>query len=119
MSDNESPVTVDLERPTSYNRLAVLLRLFVVAPHLIVFFFVGGIQLLMTLIAWATVLATGKYPEGLYAASAGIFRWCVRLLAYVNLLSDDYPPLAPEESIETAQAKLSEPAVEMIEAKTG
>ena len=119
MSDNESPVTVDLERPTSYNRLAVLLRLFVVAPHLIVFFFVGSIQLLMTLIAWATVLATGKYPEGLYTASAGIFRWSVRLLAYVHLLSDDYPPLAPEESIETAQTKMLEPAVDMIEAKTG
>lgn len=119
MSENESPVTVDLERPTSYNRLAVLLRLFVVAPHLIILFIVGGIQVMLTLIAWATILASGKYPEGLYTASAGIFRWCVRLLAYIHLLSDEYPPLAPEESLETAQAKLVEPTVEMIEAKTG
>jgi Domain of unknown function (DUF4389) len=118
MSENDSPVTVELERPRSYNRLSVLLRLFVVAPHLVVFFVLGGIQVIVTLIAWASILANGKYPEGLYAASAGIFRWCVRLLAYVHLLSDDYPPLAPEEGSVSSLAEELEQTRDLVTSRT-
>jgi hypothetical protein len=119
MPQNDSPVTLDVERPRSYNRLTVLLRLFVVAPHLVVFFFLGGVQLIMTLIAWGVILVSGRYPEGLYTASAGIFRWWVRLLAYVHLLSDDYPPLSPEDESSESQPAELEPAREIVPSRTG
>jgi len=104
MSQSESPVTLDIERPQSYNRLEVLLRMFIIAPHLIVFFFLGGLQIMVTLVAWIAILSSGKYPEGLYAISLRIFRWWVRLFAYFHLLSDDYPALAPEEALDKSQA---------------
>jgi hypothetical protein len=118
MSRDDSPVTLGVERPQSYNRLTVLLRMFVIAPHAIVFFFLGGVQLIVTLLAWGAILATGRYPEGLYTASLGIFRWCVRLLAYVNLLSDDYPPLSPEEESNRPQRAELEPARDMTTSRT-
>jgi hypothetical protein len=97
MPGNNAAVRLDVERPQTYNRLTVLLRMFVIVPHAIVFFFIGGAQVVVTLLAWGLILFTGRYPEGLYNFSLGVTRWCVRLLAYIHLLTDDYPPLSPED----------------------
>lgn len=35
---------------------------------------------------------TGKYPGPLYDFIMGLNRWCYRVLAYVALLTDEYPP---------------------------
>ena len=35
---------------------------------------------------------TGKYPRALYDFVMGLNRWCFRVLAYVMLLTDQYPP---------------------------
>lgn len=97
MSGNPSSVTFEVERPQRYNRLTVLLRMCIIIPHTVVLMFLGSAQVVVTLLAWAVILLSGRYPEGLYNFSLSVSRWCVRLLAYVNLLTDEYPPLAPEE----------------------
>ncbi len=53
-----------------------------------------GISLLglLVLVAAVVVLFTGSYPRALFDLVMGINRWVYRVLTYVLLLRDDYPP---------------------------
>ncbi len=52
----------------------------------------GGVIALLAL-AGAVVLAlTGSYPRQLFDVTIGLSRWCFRVLAYVALMRDEYPP---------------------------
>jgi hypothetical protein len=44
------------------------------------------------LIAGISLLFTGRYPRGLYDLMLGVARWSLRVIAYLALLSDQYPP---------------------------
>jgi hypothetical protein len=45
------------------------------------------------LIAAIALLFTARYPTGLYDLVVGISRWSYRLVAYLALMTDRYPPL--------------------------
>jgi hypothetical protein len=38
------------------------------------------------------LLITRQYPRGLFDVLVGINRWLYRTIAYVALMTDDYPP---------------------------
>jgi len=44
-------------------------------------------------IAAIAMLFTTRYPPGLFDFAVGINRWGYRLLVYVALMTDRYPPL--------------------------
>jgi hypothetical protein len=44
------------------------------------------------LIAGVALLFTGRYPRGLYDLLVGVARWNLRLIAYLLLLTPQYPP---------------------------
>jgi hypothetical protein len=44
------------------------------------------------LIAGVALLFTGRYPTGLFNMLIGIHRWGYRVIAYVALMTDWYPP---------------------------
>jgi hypothetical protein len=44
------------------------------------------------LIAAIALLFTTRYPTGLYDLVVGINRWSYRLVVYVALMTDQYPP---------------------------
>jgi len=44
------------------------------------------------LISAVALLFTGRYPAGLYDLAVGINRWSYRLVLYVALMTDRYPP---------------------------
>jgi len=44
------------------------------------------------MIAVIILLFTGRYPVGLYNLIMGGMRWTYRVIAYVALMTDDYPP---------------------------
>ena len=54
----------------------------------------AGISLLgiLVLVAGLVLLFTGRYPRALFDVIIGVNRWIYRVLAYVALMRDEYPP---------------------------
>lgn len=52
----------------------------------------GALAAAAAFIAWFAILFTGRYPQGLRDLVAMYLRWRVRVVAYVALLRDEYPP---------------------------
>jgi hypothetical protein len=54
-----------------------------------------GIAAMFVVIAgFFAVLVTGKYPEGARDFLVGVYRYNLRVQAYIGLLTDQYPPFA-------------------------
>ncbi|GAA4758469.1 DUF4389 domain-containing protein [Actinomycetospora chibensis] len=51
-----------------------------------------GLISLLVLIAAVGLLFTGRYSRGIYDAVVGLNRWVLRVVAYVTLMTDTYPP---------------------------
>jgi hypothetical protein len=91
------PVRIDIQPALeNRNRLTVGLRLIWVIPALlfaivlfIAVFFVG-------IAAFFAVLFTGRWPDGMRDFVLKAMRYGVRVTAYLNLLTDEYPPFALE-----------------------
>jgi Domain of unknown function (DUF4389) len=79
---------------TDRNRVTVLLRYFLVLPHLFVLIFVGIAAGVAAFIAWFAVIITGQWPAGLRDFVLGYVRWSTRLSGYAYLLTDAYPPFS-------------------------
>lgn len=91
------PVGMDVDPATGQNRLSVLLRLIFAIPILIFGMLVGIGLAIVTVIAWFVILITGKYPAGMANFAAGSVRLSARMLGYLYLLTDEYPPFNLDE----------------------
>lgn len=93
--DAEYPAELELEAAGEQrDRLSVGLRLIYAIPHLILLAFLGIAWGVTSIVAWFAILFTGAYPEGLYNFGLGVFRWQIRVEAYLLLLRDEYPPFS-------------------------
>jgi hypothetical protein len=99
------PAELEVEYPQRLSRALVLVKWLLAAPHLIIVALIltdllaypGGtgaysILNLVVVIAGVFVLITGRYPRGLFGFLMGLNRWLYRVVIYVALLRDDYPP---------------------------
>lgn len=76
------------------NRLTVGLRLIWMIPAAIVTLIIAIVAYICWFIGAIVVLFTGKWPEGLRSWVLKFVNALNRLNAYVNLLTDEYPPLS-------------------------
>ncbi len=90
------PLRLEITPAEHYNRWTVAFRAFLVIPHAIALLFLGAAQAIVTLIAWVSILVTGRYPADLFDFSVGVSRWTARVSAYVYLFVDDYPSFSLE-----------------------
>ena len=98
------PATFDVAYPAELSRRLVLVKWWLLAiPHFLVLGILlgsstagryGAPGLLYLLVAFAglALLFTRRYPGGLFDLVLGLDRWVYRVLAYVLLLTDEYPP---------------------------
>jgi hypothetical protein len=67
-----------------------------VFPHAIVlgFVFIGLVFALIG--AWFSILFTRRFPPGIFGFAAGTLRWNLRVTAYQNFMTEQYPPFSLE-----------------------
>jgi hypothetical protein len=93
--DGGDPHTlVTLTYPESLNRWMPLYKWFLAIPHYLVLFGLMVAAVFVVLAGFFAVLFTGEYPVGLRNFLVGVYRYNLRLQAYVGLLNDRYPPFA-------------------------
>lgn len=99
---HDNNVVFEIPYPESSNRLTVLLRVLIgiilLLPHLICLWLLQIGMMICVLLAWLIVLFTGKYPKGMHDFVVGVMRWGVRVGAYMNFLTDTYPPFTMAET---------------------
>jgi len=93
--DASYPTSLTVADPeTPRDRVTVGLRLLLAIPHFFVLAFVLTGWWITTVVAWFSILFTGRYPSGLYGFGVGALRWLIRVEAYLLLMIDEYPPFS-------------------------
>ncbi len=107
--DPEFPGEIEVEYPDQLSRGLVWVKSWLLAiPHLVLLaIFLGGTEVgggligFLSLIAGVTIAVRREYPTSLFDLIIGLHRWCWRVVAYVALMRDEYPPfrldLGPDE----------------------
>jgi hypothetical protein len=86
------PVHYEADYQAEQNRATTFFRILLAIPWLIVGYIYEIAAFVTVLIAWFALLFTGRYPEGLYNLNAGFVRFRIRVLAWVYLQTDEWPP---------------------------
>ncbi len=126
----EYPATLTVDYPEHLSRRLVLVKSWLLAiPHLLIvgvfsttmksaadngaqFVFSGGLLGILVLIAALALAFSGSYPTGLFNLIMGINRWTYRVIAYVALMTDDYPPFHLDQGgRERSAVQLTSPQV--------
>jgi hypothetical protein len=100
-TDQPQAVHLDYVYPDAgrdLNRWLPLVKWFLAIPHYIVLVFLWIAVIVVAIIAWFSILFTGRYPRGMFDFVQGVIRWGARVGAYaLVLVTDRYPPfsLAP------------------------
>jgi hypothetical protein len=78
--------------PTPLSRLTVFFRLLLIIPHGIVLYVLRIVTSFVLIFGWFAVLIIGYWPEDLRDYIIGYHRWETRVLGYLFLLVEEYPP---------------------------
>jgi hypothetical protein len=108
MSANPHPVTYFVTpQMAGRNRLTCFFRLILAVPHILIaggpgasasaFGYgptgaLGSVAVATAFVSWFAIVFSGKQPKGLWDLAAFHLHWRSRVLAYVALLRDEYPP---------------------------
>jgi hypothetical protein len=100
------PADLDIPYPEKLSRRLALVKWWLLAlPHYLIIGVLlggiglhwGGLVLFLTVFAGIMLLFTSRYPADLFKIIVGANRWSFRVLAYVALMTDRYPPFSLEE----------------------
>jgi hypothetical protein len=95
-TDEAQSVHLDYVYPDAQrdlNRWLPLVKWLLAIPHYVVLIFLWLASVVAVVLAWFSILFTGRYPAGLFTFVEGVMRWSQRVGAYAFLLvTDAYPP---------------------------
>ena len=100
-TDDDQHVHLDLrypDVPVELNRWLPLVKWFLAIPHYIALIGLDIATLALVIVAWFSIVFTGRYPRWAFDFIVGVMRWHNRVLGYAFVLvTDEYPPfrLAP------------------------
>lgn len=120
------PAELEIDEPARLHRLLWLVKWLLAIPHLLVLALLGGgagsivlgwgddgdrggtaapgLIAVLVLVAAVVLLFTGRYPRGVFAFVMGCNRWVLRVVAYLALLTDRYPPFRLDQGGEESES---------------
>lgn len=96
--DQSYPIRLEMVYPTRLSRWKIFVKWLLIIPHTVALWVLGILSGLAAVIAWFAILITGEYPRTLFDFNVGVLRWSTRVLIYVLLMSDVYPPFMLEST---------------------
>jgi roadblock/LC7 domain-containing protein len=78
--------------PEELSRWKPLYKWLLAIPHYVVMLALSAASIAVILFGLIAVIVTGAYPVGARDFLVGVYRYGVRVQAYVGLLTDTYPP---------------------------
>ena len=116
LARTDYPADLDVAYPAHLSRGLALVKWLLAVPHIVVVALIvadlliypwgggagqaaGGYSILNLLVVIAGVFLsiTGRYPRTLFSFLMGINRWVYRVVIYVALMRDEYPPFRLDE----------------------
>jgi hypothetical protein len=99
--DDSYPVRVGVAEPKpEYSRAKTFFRLIVGIPVFLLAYVQALIGTVVAVIAWFAIVFTGRFPDGLFNPLRSALAYQTRAMAYILLMTEDYPPFSYEESQE-------------------
>ncbi len=98
LSGEDHPVYVRFDEGVRINRiwgiplLGILVRGILLIPHFIVLWLIGILVFVLYFFHWVPVLILGRQADLIYTIVGGYVRWGFRVVAYLMLMVDRYPP---------------------------
>ena len=99
--DPTYPADFSVDYPERLSRGLVLVKWWLLAlPQLLIVAVLdggfgvhfGNLIGILVLVSAVVLAVTGKYPKEIFDLTMGFNRWCYRVLTYVALMRDEYPP---------------------------
>ena len=115
LSDDPSyPIRVNFAPAAErQSRLKAFFRLILVLPvALVLSYGTSSVQMLAGVIAWLTIVFRGYLPEGVNSMLSFVNSFHARVLGYIAILTDDYPPIGLERAKAGTQAVAPAPSTE-------
>ena len=100
LSGEDHPVSVRFDEGVRINRLwgipviGQMVRAILLIPHLIILSFLAILTGFLMLVVWVPVLIFGRQADLIYTLVGGMYRWQLRVSAYLLLMVDRYPPFS-------------------------
>jgi hypothetical protein len=91
-SADHHPIGLILTDDLRRNRLTVFFRLLLAIPHLVVLVVWTFVVEIVVIVAWFVAVFTARLPKGLHDFMASYLRYATRVLGYIFLLADPWPP---------------------------
>ena len=86
------PVSYEADFQSEQNRATTFFRIILAIPWLIVAYVYEIAAFFTQAIAWIVIVITGRYPQGLYDLNSGFVRFRIRVLSWLYLQTDEWPP---------------------------